>query len=229
MPTMPSFTPLETSTLVLALAGPAAIGLIGPRPDARGASLPVLLLCQALLAGLCAGCLRLALVPLGRSPSDLGILVPGWWTLIWGAGMAGFFVLFLGPILLRLPAWLGLSGFGATLAGLANLPVWYLVLAVVIGGTVEELLYRGIALGILIPAGVAPAVGAAVVVIAFALAHLPMWGPGPALTTVLSGACLTVFFLWHGDLLANVLAHIATDFVGIALAPLLASFRRRSR
>jgi membrane protease YdiL (CAAX protease family) len=221
-------TLLEASTLVLALAGPAAIGLIGSRSPARAAGLPLLLLCQGLLLTLGAGCLWLTLGPLYRSPADLGIVAPGWGTLIWGSAMAALFVLVLGPVLLRLPGWLGLPGFGETLAGLAKLPVWYLGLAVIVGGTMEEVLYRGVALGILVPAGVAPAIAAGLVVIAFALAHLPMWGPGPALTTALSGACLTLFFLWHGDLLANVLAHVATDFVGIVLGPLTVMLRRRS-
>lgn len=221
-------TLLEASTLVLALAGPAAIGLIGSRPSARAAGLPLLLFCQGMLMALGTGCLWLTLGPLDRSPADLGIVAPGWGTLIWGTAMTALFVLVLGPILLRLPGWLGLSGFGATLAGLARLPVWYLGLAVIVGGTMEEVLYRGVALGILIPAGVEPAIAAGLVVIAFALAHVPMWGPGPALTTALSGACLTLFFLWHGDLLANVLAHVATDFVGIVLGPLTVMLRRRS-
>ena len=221
-------TLLEASTLVLALAGPAAIGLIGSRSSAGAAGLPMLLICQGLLMALGTGCLWLTLGPLGRSPADLGIVAPGWGTLIWGSAMAALFVLVLGPVLLRLPGWLGLPGFGETLSGLAKLPVWYLGLAVIVGGTVEEVLYRGVALAILIPAGVAPAIAASLVVIAFALAHAPMWGPGPALTTALSGACLTLFFLWHGDLLANVLAHVATDFVGIVLGPLTVMLRRRS-
>lgn len=221
-------TLLEASTLVLALAGPAAIGLIGSRPSARAGGLPMLVLCQGLLLTLGAGCLWLTLGPLGRSAPDLGVVAPGWGTLIWGTAMAALFVLVLGPILLRLPGWFGLPGFDETLAGLAKLPVWYLGLAVIVGGTVEEVLYCGVGLGILIPAGVAPAIAAGLIVIAFALAHLPMWGPGPALTTALSGICLTLFFLWHGDLLANVLAHVATDFVGIVLGPLMVMLRRRS-
>jgi membrane protease YdiL (CAAX protease family) len=222
-------TLLETSTVALALAGPAAIGLIGSRPGARATGLPLLLFCQGLLVALGAVCLWVTLVPLGRDPSALGILPPGWGTLFCGGAIAALFVLVVGPLLLRLPGWLGLQGFGATLGGMAKLPVWYLGLAVIVGGTVEELLYRGVALGILIPAGVAPAIAAAVVIVAFALAHLPMWGPGPALTTALSGSCLTLFFLLHGDLLANVLAHVATDFVGIVLGPLVATLRRQSK
>ncbi len=66
------------------------------------------------------------------------------------------------------------------------------------------------------------------VVLLFGLAHIPLWGSGPALTTTISGAALTLFFLWHGDLLANIVAHVATDFAGIVLHPLLRALKRQA-
>jgi membrane protease YdiL (CAAX protease family) len=58
-------------------------------------------------------------------------------------------------------------------------------------------------------------------VVAFGLAHVPMWGWPPAATTIVSGGVLTVVYLWRQDS-ALILAHIATDLYGIVLAPHLA-------
>ncbi|WP_299501974.1 CPBP family glutamic-type intramembrane protease [uncultured Roseobacter sp.] len=211
--------------LALALAGPLAVAQIGRSRGEDAENLATNLLCQLLLAVLAMVSLWLMLDPLQFSLGALGVGAPDLSTILWGAGMAAFFVFALGPILLRLPHWLGLEGFEGTLSALARLPLWYLVLAVVVGGIVEEVLYRGVALAILMSFGFEPLLAAALVVAVFGLAHIPMWGVGPALTTVISGAFLTVFFLWHGDLLANIIAHIATDLVGIALGPFLSWVR----
>ncbi|WP_299407803.1 CPBP family glutamic-type intramembrane protease [uncultured Roseobacter sp.] len=211
--------------LALALAGPLAVAHIGRSRGEDAENLATNLLCQLLLAVLAMVSLWLMLDPLQFSLGALGFGAPDLSTILWGAGMAAFFVFALGPILLRLPHWLGLEGFEGTLSALARLPLWYLVLAVVVGGIVEEVLYRGVALAILMSFGFEPLLAAALVVAVFGLAHIPMWGVGPALTTVISGAFLTVFFLWHGDLLANIIAHIATDLVGITLGPFLSWVR----
>ena len=43
------------------------------------------------------------------------------------------------------------------------------------------------------------------------------------MTTLASGALATAFFVWRRDLLANVVAHVVTDFVGIVVPLLLAA------
>ena len=210
--------------LLLALAGPPLIARLG-----RGSrTLASLLVGQALLAGLAAAVVAVVLVWEEQPLSSIGLQPPGWSTLAWGAGMAAFFILLLGPLLLRLPGWLGLTGFAPTLARLGSLPLWYLILAVLVGGIAEEILYRGYALdrlGVLLGS---PWLAGLIVVLLFGLAHIPLWGIGPALTTTISGAALTLFFLWHGDLLANIAAHVATDFVGIVLHPLLRALKRQT-
>ncbi|WJY21676.1 CPBP family intramembrane metalloprotease [Fontisubflavum oceani] len=217
---------LSILVLLLALGGPIAIAQIGQRSVAGATRLSLNLLLQLLLTCLAITCLWIALGPLRVPASDLGLGLPDLHTWLWGGAMSVFFIFGLGPILLRMPLWLGLKGFEKTLSALADLPIWYLVLAVVVGGIVEELLYRGIALAVLTSLGLDPILAATFVVTAFALAHIPMWGIGPALTTAISGAALTAFFLWHGDLLANIIAHVVTDFAGIVLGPLFARLRR---
>lgn len=218
---------LNLLIIALALVGPPLIAFYGTRMSAQPAALSVNLLCQATLLGVVALVLALLILGARYSLSAIGFQTPDLGTLLWAASMAAFFIFALGPVLMRLPRWLGLSGFEATLSDLSRLPVWYLIIAVLIGGVAEEILYRGAALALLTSLFGDAYLAAIVVVLAFGLAHLPLWGPGPALTTVISGAALTVFFLWHGDLVANIIAHVATDFVGIVLGPLRAALRRR--
>src|SRR3989304_2368804 len=53
-------------------------------------------------------------------------------------------------------------------------------------------------------------VGAGLATLGFALAHVPAWGLGFALTADLPfGIVMTAFYLWRRDLLANMLAHSA--------------------
>jgi membrane protease YdiL (CAAX protease family) len=49
-----------------------------------------------------------------------------------------------------------------------------------------------------------------------------MWGWWTSLTFVLSGAVTTAFYLWRRDLLANIVAHVVTDFAGLVVPILIA-------
>ena len=221
MDTVPS-----AAGLLAALCGPPVVALYGTRWAARPGSLATGLACQAALLGLLALVLTIALVWVADPPSALGLAPPGLSTLAWAAAMTAVFVFALGPLLLRVPGWLGRPGFEGPLRQLQTLPVWYLVLAVLVGGSVEEVLYRGFALDHLARLTGSDALAATLVVVAFGAAHLPLWGWAPALTTAVSGAVLTLFYLWHRDLAANVAAHMATDFVGIVLPALTAKSQR---
>ncbi len=211
--------------LVVALGGPALISFYGTRPAGGSPGLAENLLCQLALLGLLAAVLAIVLAWEGAPLSSLGFRGIGLSTLMWGVGIAVLFVIGLGPIIMRVPGWLGLPGFEAPLEGLRTQPLWYLILAVIVGGTVEEILYRGFALERLAGLAGSDWVAAVVVVVLSGIAHVPLWGWAPALTTMFSAAVLTVFYLWHRDIAANILAHVATDFVGIALPVLLARGR----
>jgi membrane protease YdiL (CAAX protease family) len=213
--------------VLIAMLGPAAIALYGTRVAARPGTLRTNLTCQAMLAALVGAILSIVVLAENRPLASLGLRWPSVSTFLWALGMSVFLIGVLGPVLLRLPVWLGLPDFERTLADLARLPVWYLAVAVIIGGIAEEILYRGYALERLTAFLGNGWLAGALVVALFGVAHIPLWGVGPALTTMVSGAALTAFFLWHGDLVANILAHVATDFVGIVLGPLLMAARRR--
>ncbi|MGH8593327.1 MAG: lysostaphin resistance A-like protein [Gammaproteobacteria bacterium] len=159
------------------------------------------------------------------SASSIGLKSLSLQSLAWGLALAAFFMYVFSPVESWTLRRFRLGGFEKGLSQLQGLPVWYLVLAVVIGAVAEEILYRGYAVeriatltGSLWLAGVIP-------VVVFAVAHVPMWGWGPALATLVSGAILTVFYLWQRDLAACIVAHVVTDFAGIVVGPRIASTR----
>lgn len=208
--------------LVIALAGPPLISFYGTRLARGSLTLTTNLLCQLALLGLLAAVLVIVLVWEGAPLLSLGFRGVGLSTIMWGIGIAALFVFGFGPIIMRVPRWFGLSGFEKPLEGLRTLPLWYLILAIIVGGTVEEILYRGFAIEHLASLVGSYWAAAAVIVVLSGIAHVPLWGWAPALTTAFSGAVLTAFYLWHRDIAANIMAHVATDFVGITLPVLLA-------
>jgi CAAX protease family protein len=220
---------MKTSVLVptiiglgLAFGGPVLIASADEKTASVAASLTPQLLGQLALVGLCAGVLAVLLCWEQQPLSSVGLYALRWHSLGWGVALACFFIFVFSPAAFWLLPRFGFAGFEVGLAKLAPLPVWYLVLAVVIGGTVEEILYRGYAVERLAVLTGSYWVAGLTSVLAFGLAHVPMWGWEPSLTTCVSGGMLTLFYVWTRDLTANILAHLITDFVGIVLPPLLA-------
>ena len=212
--------------LLVALGGPPLVAFYGERLTSGTRSLTPHLFCQAVLMGLLVAILLIVLVWEGAPVSSRGLGYIGLSTVVWAAGIAALFIFLLGPVILRVPGWLGQPGFKKTLANLQRLPVWYLLLAVLVAGTVEELLYRGFAIDRLAQLVGSDWLAVALVSALFGLAHVPSWGWAPALTTMFSGIVLAVFYLWHRDIVANILAHIVIDFVGIVLPALLSKTKR---
>jgi membrane protease YdiL (CAAX protease family) len=150
--------------------------------------------------------------------SSLGLRRPTAQSAAWGSALAAFFVFALGPWMAGLLAWFDSAGFDPGVAATASLPPWYLISLVVVVGTMEEVLYRGYAMGRIADWTGSRLAGATISTVAFALAHVPMWGWLTSLSFVLSGGILAGFYAWRRDLNANILAHVLTDLVGIALA-----------
>lgn len=119
-------------------------------------------------------------------------------------------------LLARLP----FGGFDSGFARASSIPTWLLVVTILIVATAEEILYRGYAVERL--AGITGNywIAGAVSVLVFRVAHVPYWGLGAALTTVVSGAILTAFFVWRQDLTANIIAHVVTDLMGLVIMPM---------
>lgn len=151
-----------------------------------------------------------------RQPlSSIGLHSLKWQSILWGLAFAGFLNFIYAPFLVLAIDKLGFTRFEGGLAKLTSFPNWYLVLAVLIGGVVEEVLYRGYATERLSLLTGSYWLGCMLSLIAFGLAHVPLWGWVPAVTTVLSGGLLTLFYLVTGDLLTAIVAHIVTDSAGI--------------
>ena len=158
----------------------------------------------------------------GASLRSLGFRGLSWWaTPLVALALALFFIFVFGPLANWFLSATHLLGFSGGAATLARLPTWYLALDVVIVAAAEEWLYRAYAIERLQAITGSAGAAAALSLAAFGLAHLPLWGPGVALTTLVSGGVLTALYVWRRDITALVLAHVATDLYGLVIAPLL--------
>jgi membrane protease YdiL (CAAX protease family) len=93
---------------------------------------------------------------------------------------------------------------------------------VVVVSASEEWLYRAYAIERLQAMVSRPSLAGALSLAAFGLAHLPLWGPGVALTTLVSGGVFTALYIWRRDITALILAHVITDLYGLVVVPALA-------
>lgn len=211
--------------LVVAMLGPIFISIASEKLVKAPHRLGPLLIAQVGLVAIVAVILSLVFFWERSSTSSIGLRSLNLQSLGWGLALAAFFIYLFSPVAYWTLRRLRLSGFEKGLSQLQRLPVWYLVLAVVIGGVAEEILYRGYAVERIATLTGSLWLAGAIPVVVFAVAHVPMWGWGPALTTLASGAILAAFYLWQRDLAACIVAHVVTDFAGIVTAPLVASRR----
>lgn len=86
---------------------------------------------------------------------------------------------------------------------------------VLIGGVVEELLFRGYAIARLAAWTGRPWLAGALATLLFALAHVPLWGLAASLALLVSGAVGTLVYLWRRDLALVAIAHVITDGAGL--------------
>jgi membrane protease YdiL (CAAX protease family) len=199
--------------LVSALFGPTLIAALSRKRGHRlGWHLGAVVAIAALTALVAAGTQFLSV----EEQAFVRIHAPGWLTLPIALGLVAIFVI-LGSVMVRLASVFGGSGFADGQASLQRLPTWAVGLAILICAPCEEYLYRVIGLGLL-----GPQTGTAIAIMllagAFALAHLPLWGLGAALVIGASGALLTLVYAINGDFFANVIAHVAVDWIGLVVS-----------
>jgi CAAX protease family protein len=103
---------------------------------------------------------------------------------------------------------------------LGKLPLWLLMLVVARAGAVEELFYRGYAIERLQALGLNKYWAAAVPLAIFSFGHWTGGWANIAIALAL-GAVLSAHYLWRRDLVANMIAHFAVDFVGVVLPRLV--------
>jgi membrane protease YdiL (CAAX protease family) len=114
-------------------------------------------------------------------------------TVVWGLLLAAFFMYVYAPGAYWALARFNLSGFEAGMGKTVGLPLWYLAISVIFGGISEELLYRGYAIERIATLTGSYWLAGAISAGIFGLAHVPVWGWGPALITVVSGAVAAAF------------------------------------
>jgi membrane protease YdiL (CAAX protease family) len=197
--------------LVLALCGPALVALAG-RGDA---SLAVHVVSVIMIVLIAAAVFAIAERYDGIPPHQLGFAHISWWTPLVGLALAVLFITAFGPLATWMMAQLSTSGFEVGIAELAKLPRWYLVLVIAVIAPAEEFLYRAYAIERLEMITGSTLIASTVSLVAFGLAHVPLWGWAPALTTLVSGGVMTLMYVWRRDVVALMIAHVITDLFGI--------------
>ena len=117
-------------------------------------------------------------------------------------------------------AWIVLSftgyGHGPGSADFNKIPIWFETLVVIRSGIVEELFFRGYAIERLQSLGCGRVLSAAIPLAIFAATH---WTGGieNMILALVVGTVLTLFYLWRRDLVANMIGHGLSDFLGLVL------------
>lgn len=148
-----------------------------------------------------------------------------WWKRIawasvgWAAALALLHVFVVFPATEALRTALGVEGYGSGMKKALAMPVELRLFAVITAGIVEEVLFRGYAVTRLLRLLRNPVSAAIIASAAFAVLHLPMWGPGPSLSFFVGGLVTTGIFIWRRDLWMMIFAHIINDAWGLIVSP----------
>jgi membrane protease YdiL (CAAX protease family) len=218
-PRMTSVRPLTLVGIALALVGPGIIALASNRFADGSESLGVRAIFLLLFLGLVGTIAAIAFRAERLSWSQVGFGRLSWVTPFRAAALVLFFVFVFSPLASIVLAKLGLQSFNVGRSKLAGLPTWYLVVAIVIVATGEEWLYRGYAIERLQAVVGNAWIAGGISLLLFTIAHLPLWGFGVALTTLVSGSILTVLYIRYRDVSFLILAHVLTDIYGLVITP----------
>jgi uncharacterized protein len=102
-------------------------------------------------------------------------------------------------------------------ANIMTLPAWLRLLIVLRAAVFEEILYRGFAIERLGAMLHSRKLGAVLSFSGFVLVHLYGWDAQHLIVVAYGGFILTALYLWRRNLIATMLAHFLTDFVGFLL------------
>ena len=155
------------------------------------------------------------LASIGFTPAPAGRLAL--WTLIGILGCAVALAIGLMAV-----SMLGLRFGSAQGTVSVKLPMWLTIIVLLRAGIVEELFYRGYAIGRLQQLTGSKAVAVIVPLLLFAGSHYSQ-SAGGVLITFLMGAVLTALYLWKRNLLLVMLTHFLVDFIPNVILPLLSS------
>jgi uncharacterized protein len=139
---------------------------------------------------------------------SIGLGTARWWkSILWGFVLAVVTAVVVGAL-----AYATSYGQGPGSSAFEKLPLWLITAIVFRAGVVEELFYRGYAIERLQMIGLGRFWSVAIPLVIFSLGH---WSGGAAniLIAFAAGLILTGFYLWHRDLVANMIGHGLVDFV----------------
>lgn len=205
--------------LALALLGPGVVAFVWTQTTRErlppGASAPWLVAFIFLLAAVA----MIALRGEKLTWAEIGFGRMSWLSAPSGFLLALFFIFIFGPIASWVLTNAGLGSFSDGRDTLARLPVWYISMTVVVVAAGEEWLYRGYAIERLHVLIGNIWLAGAISLLMFAIVHLPLWGIGASLTTLVSGGIFTALYIWRNDVSFLILAHVITDLYGLVIAP----------
>jgi membrane protease YdiL (CAAX protease family) len=210
--------------VLLALAGPPSLAYASRRAFGESPGLGIQVALQLVLCSI-AGVVMVVVTRAERlSLRSIGFRRPDWASVGSALGVA-LIVIFVLPLLTTpLMTALDLGGPESGIRAIGRLPMWFRAFVAVTSGIVEEMLYRGYAVERLAAMTGRPWVGGLIAVAAFAAAHIPFWGVGPALGADLPfGAVMTGVYLWRRDLFANAGAHSLLLLVSMLSVPAIAA------
>jgi membrane protease YdiL (CAAX protease family) len=216
---MTSVRPLTFIGLTLSLVGPGAIALVSNLFADRSDSLALRAIFLLMFLGLVGTVAAIAFRGEQLSWSQVGFGRLSWATPLRAALLVLFFTFVFGPLASMVLARLGLQSFGVGRSRLVGLPTWYLVVAIVIVAAGEEWLYRGYAIERLQAVVGNTWIAGSISLLLFAIAHLPLWGFGVALMTLISGSIFTVLYIRYRDVSSLIIAHVLTDLYGLVITP----------
>ena len=213
-----SLIPAWTNVMA-AIFGPAAIAVLASRLSASAPFLLVHVISVVAIAALVAVTYAIALRHEGLPIDRLGFARVSLMTPFLALALTLFFVLIFGPLAYWALAQLGPAGFESGTAVTNKLPIGWLIATIVIVAASEELLYRSYALERLKDLTGSTVAAGLISTLAFGLAHVPTWGLAAAATTLVSGGIMTLVYFWRRDVVALIVAHVATDLYGLVIAP----------
>src|ERR1700730_1111741 len=107
-------------------------------------------------------------------------------------------------------------GHGPGSAEFNKMPIWFETVSAIRPGIVEELFFRGYAIERLESIGCGRFLSAAIPLAIFAATHWTGGIPSVIIALVL-GMVITLFYLWRRDLVANMIGHGLSNFLGLVL------------
>jgi membrane protease YdiL (CAAX protease family) len=204
----------------LSLIGPGVIAFASDRFADGPESLEAHATWLLAFSGLVATVVAIAFRGERLSWSQVGFGQMSWATPLRAAALTLFFVFVFGPLANLVLEKTGLQSFDVARSQFVGLPTWYLVTTIVIVAAGEEWLYRGYAIERLEAVIGNAWIAGGISLVLFAVAHLPLWGFGVALTTLVSGSIFTVLYIRYRDVSFLILAHVLTDLYGLVITPI---------